>query len=256
MARAGRSAWAEYERRRAREVEHQRANRKLWVAFTVVTPVVVYSTVRFGLPWLTNMTWASIVEASKTESNAPDVIGPRTAHLAALLAAFGATANVMRSFWGRRQPTEAWARGAEGEERTARLLERLPKSFSVRHDLSMPGSRANIDHVVVGPTGVFTIETKNYRGGVRIAGGRLIVGGRRRDGITEQAGRQARVISDLTGVPARALVVVHGGVSIGWFASPVVDGVQICTPSRLLKILKGDAETLSSEQVTTIVERL
>jgi hypothetical protein len=38
----------------------------------------------------------------------------------------------------------------------------------VLHDCLIPGSRANIDHIAVGPTGIFTIETKNYAGTVRV----------------------------------------------------------------------------------------
>ena len=55
----------------------------------------------------------------------------------------------------------AWNTGAEGETRTAEFLASLePAGFVVLHDRLMPASRANIDHVVVGPTGVFVIETR------------------------------------------------------------------------------------------------
>ena len=40
----------------------------------------------------------------------------------------------------------AWRRGAEGEQRTARLLDPLEgHGWAVLHDLAVPGSRANID---------------------------------------------------------------------------------------------------------------
>jgi len=49
----------------------------------------------------------------------------------------------------------AWQRGAGGERQTARLLDRLSRDgYQVVHDLAMPGSPANIDHLVVGPSGV------------------------------------------------------------------------------------------------------
>jgi hypothetical protein len=48
----------------------------------------------------------------------------------------------------------AWRRGARGERQTARLLDRLGHDgYRVIHDLAMPGSPANIDHLVVGPVG-------------------------------------------------------------------------------------------------------
>jgi hypothetical protein len=64
--------------------------------------------------------------------------------------------------------TEAWRRGAEGERQVARLLEPLvQQGWGVQHDLRVPGSKANIDHVVIGPPGVFVIDAKNYRGRLR-----------------------------------------------------------------------------------------
>ena len=60
--------------------------------------------------------------------------------------------------WGLRfQPssdTVAWRRGAVGERRTARLLGPLERQgWAVLHDLAVPQSRANLDHLVIGPGG-------------------------------------------------------------------------------------------------------
>jgi hypothetical protein len=61
-----------------------------------------------------------------------------------------------------------WLRGAQGECRTATILHSLPDDFVVFHDFhgrDVKGNRknANIDHIVVGPTGVFVIDTKNHQ---------------------------------------------------------------------------------------------
>lgn len=55
-----------------------------------------------------------------------------------------------------------WQRGANGENLVAQALERFPEEFKVINDLSTP--YGNLDHVVVGPTGVFLLDTKNWRG--------------------------------------------------------------------------------------------
>src|SRR5690348_16911647 len=58
---------------------------------------------------------------------------------------------------------ENYARGAEGEEAVGELLEGLrEQGWRVIHDVSF--GRGNIDHIIVGPGGIFTIETKS-RGG-------------------------------------------------------------------------------------------
>ncbi len=58
--------------------------------------------------------------------------------------------------------------GAVGEERVGLILQGLPEEFHVINDL--PLGKGNLDHVVIGPTGVYVIETKNWRGIVRADG--------------------------------------------------------------------------------------
>lgn len=62
---------------------------------------------------------------------------------------------------------KTWAIGAKGEESVIRVLRKLDPSFKVINDVFLPGNGGNIDHIVVGPVGVFAIETKNYNGMVR-----------------------------------------------------------------------------------------
>jgi hypothetical protein len=65
--------------------------------------------------------------------------------------------------------TLAWRRGATGERRPARLLALLERrGWAVLHDLDVPGSTGNIDHLVIGPGGVLVIASKQYRGQLRL----------------------------------------------------------------------------------------
>lgn len=57
-----------------------------------------------------------------------------------------------------------WSSGAEGEEKVAKYLAHLNESYYVIHDVVLPRMKGNIDHVVLGPNGVFVIETKNHKG--------------------------------------------------------------------------------------------
>jgi hypothetical protein len=48
-------------------------------------------------------------------------------------------------------------------------LARLERQrWAVLHDLAVPGSRANLDHLVIGPGGVFVIDSKQYRGRLQL----------------------------------------------------------------------------------------
>jgi hypothetical protein len=68
------------------------------------------------------------------------------------------------------------ARGARGEERVGDLLAQLGEEYHVIHDVVV--GRGNIDHVVVGPTGIFVIETKSHGGKVTEQNGQLRLNGR------------------------------------------------------------------------------
>lgn len=97
---------------------------------------------------------------------------------------------------------DAWERGADGEDATARVLTTLPPEFVVLHDLQWPGrQRANIDHVVVGPTGVFVVDTKNWSGTVTVRDGVLRQNGFSREpavaGAAEAGLAVARVVAPL-----------------------------------------------------------
>ncbi|MBM6400260.1 nuclease-related domain-containing protein [Phycicoccus sonneratiae] len=69
----------------------------------------------------------------------------------------------------------AWAAGAEGERRVAAALATLPADYLVLHDrLLMPGvTESNLDHLVVGPTGILLVDAKNWSGQVTEYGGTL-----------------------------------------------------------------------------------
>jgi hypothetical protein len=62
---------------------------------------------------------------------------------------------------------ERWRRGASGEEHVGRILDGLARDgWLAIHDVST--GRGNIDHVLVGPAGVLTIETKSHPGRIRV----------------------------------------------------------------------------------------
>jgi len=65
---------------------------------------------------------------------------------------------------GVRTDERAWRRGAAGEEEVARQLDKLGPSWRVVHSVPVGPNETDIDHVVIGPPGVFTLNTKNHLG--------------------------------------------------------------------------------------------
>ena len=107
------------------------------------------------------------------------------------------------------QTTRAWEQGAIGEELLAERLKDLPSDMRILHDRRVPGSRANIDHIVVSSAGVWVIDAKRYkdkRPELRVEGGiirprveSLRVGGRDRtklvDGVRSQVEQVAGAVA-------------------------------------------------------------
>jgi len=59
---------------------------------------------------------------------------------------------------------ETWFKGDEGEKIVIRELEPLEDNYYLINGIVLPGSRGDIDHIVIGPNGIFVIEAKNYSG--------------------------------------------------------------------------------------------
>lgn len=69
---------------------------------------------------------------------------------------------------------ENWLIGSWGEEQTEKVLRPLEADgWRVHHDL--PGAYGNWDHVVVGPGGVFLLDSKKFQGEVEVQGDQALV---------------------------------------------------------------------------------
>ena len=153
------------------------------------------------------------------------------------------------------QSERAWAKGSEGEERVAARLAKLCRETPVRflHDRRIPGSRGNIDHLAIAPSGVHVIDPKNYTGKVevRVSGGilrarveTLWVHGRNRTKLVEGIERQVDVVRSALGDAAAATVPVHAALCFVDNDLPLtrklsVRDVAVLTPKRVAKRLKA-----------------
>jgi Nuclease-related domain len=146
---------------------------------------------------------------------------------------------------------QAWRRGAAGERRTARLLDRLTRDgFVVFHDLAIPRSPANVDHLVIGPSGVFVIDSKQWTGSVHQgADGLAWHDHYRLDRTLETVRWEARAISRVLRTRAAALVCVHGAHVQGGGLD--VQGVAI-VPAHLLRGALGYDRVLSDAEVALL----
>lgn len=160
------------------------------------------------------------------------------------------------------QSTRAWDVGAVGEERLGqRLNELVTDQLRVLHDRRIPGSRANIDHIAVTPTGVYVIDAKKYRGrpSLKVEGGflsprveKLLIGTRNCTPVVDGVIKQVVIVRDLLADS----VPVHGVLCFVETDWPLIGGsfttrgVEALWPKKLYPKLRSegplDAETIGA----------
>lgn len=154
----------------------------------------------------------------------------------------------------------------EGEKMVGQLLEGLRASgYQVFHDLV--GADFNVDHVIVGPGGVFTIETKTWRkpakGKTEITfdGETLRVDGWEPDRspviqAKAQAGWLRQLLVESTGKTFPVWPVV---LFPGWFINNSRDGFKelwVLEPKAFIKFLANKETALPPEDISLIAAHL
>ena len=114
----------------------------------------------------------------------------------------------------------SWYSGALGEIVVANVLAQLEPEWTVLHAVPIGSGGADIDHVIIGQGGIFTINTKNHSGKkIWIGGSTFLVNGFKQEHMrnsAHEAERTARLLSAVTGRPVTVtpLIVVVNPASI------------------------------------------
>lgn len=150
-----------------------------------------------------------------------------------------------------------WEIGAHGERIVGRLLAQLHSDWTVLHDVPLGKQGANIDHVLIGPEGVFTINTKHHpRAKVEVTGGQIMVRGQRQQyasaAITE-AYRTSENLSICTGryVFVQPIVLFVGIESMTVHRDP--SRVMVATDETILGLLNSQQVSLTPERLQAII---
>jgi len=147
-----------------------------------------------------------------------------------------------------------WERGAEGEEAVAAALAQLPAvTWTVFDDVRWPGRRyANVDHIVVGPPGVFVIDSKNWSGQVTVKAGVLRQSGRSREASVSAAAEAGLAVAGL--VPTLEPHFVHPVLCFvreeelsGWARD-----VMVCSTPNVVALLTSRSAVLAEHEVTQL----
>ena len=158
-----------------------------------------------------------------------------------------------------RRDQRAWAAGAEGERRVADVLAHLTRyGWTVLHDVRWPGrQRANLDHVAIGPGGVFVVDAKNWSGDVRVTEAGLRQNGYGRDAAVEGVSQATAAVTTLLAPQHRS--AVRGVLCLaGQEDQPVVrvQGVTVCGRWQLPEHLLAQPARLSVYDVVDVARHL
>lgn len=142
-----------------------------------------------------------------------------------------------------RRQRNSWASGAAGEQATARLLAPLARrGYAVMHDRAIPGSRANLDHLVVGLFGAAYVDSKNWRSKksrIVVNGGLLRYGSYDQTKALKTVVWEAQQAAQALGVPVRPILAVHGAKVPAPRGRMELHGVTIIEAKKLRGMLEG-----------------
>jgi hypothetical protein len=152
--------------------------------------------------------------------------------------------------------TRPWYKGALGEIAVGRILAGLGPEWLVLHAVPVGSGWSDIDHVLVGPAGVFTLNTKNHTGqSVWVAGQTLMVSGTKQRHLynsAHEAARAAKLLGTATGlaVHVTGVLVIVGPRRLTIREKP--RHVMVLTERQLLASMRRRKAVLNAAQIQNI----
>ncbi len=156
----------------------------------------------------------------------------------------------------------SYFKGARGEEIVAVQLGELPVGYHVFHDLEISGVTP-IDHLVIGPAGVFVVETKFWSGRVHCRDDLLLVDGMEPTrSPVDQVNVEVKALSawltkKMSDVPNVTPIVCFAGNTFERSSGDAVcriSGVDICNVDALNDLILAGGANLTSVEVERFVK--
>jgi len=157
---------------------------------------------------------------------------------------------------------ESYFKGARGEEIVGIWLASLPAGYHVFHDVDLSGV-GSLDHLVIGPTGVFVIETKFWAWVVTADGTSLLV-----DGVLPSRSPTQQILKEaaaLQGFLTEKMIDAPAVTPVVCFASNTLTrdqrdsclklgDVAVCNVQELCDLITDDNQVLSAADIEQFVK--
>ena len=140
---------------------------------------------------------------------------------------------------------------ADGSERmVAAALDALPPTYRVFHDVGLPSTMANIDHLVVGPGGVVAIDSTYYEGSLKHGSGTLWRGKEPIRKECETARWEADVMSTTLQQPVESVLCFVEAT----LPEPIItlDRTVVCTVDALTRHLLTQPVRLGESEIEAV----
>jgi hypothetical protein len=161
---------------------------------------------------------------------------------------------ILRLF-GNHSQERAWRRGAEGEEEVAWQLRKLGDGWRVLHSVPIGTGETDIDHVVIGPPGVFTLNAKNHLGKrVTVYEKAIYVSGTKQPYLAKsraEGKRAAKILSNACNFPVTVtpmLVIMANELNLKGHPTDV----RVVARKRMAKWFAIQAPYLSPAEIESI----
>ena len=155
----------------------------------------------------------------------------------------------------------AWRIGADGEQMVGAQLAKLLRKdqrWHVLHAVPVGDNGSDIDHVVIGPAGVFTLNAKHHpRARIWVGGNTFMVNGQRLPYVRNsrhEAQRAARLLTQHAGVPLRAVGVVVPVGAADVVVKQAPEGVRVIGRRQLVRWLRQEPELLDQDVVERVFD--
>ncbi len=155
----------------------------------------------------------------------------------------------------------AWRIGADGEEKVAARIDKAIRKeprWRVLHAIPVGDRGSDIDHLLIGPGGVFTVNAKHHPGAkIWVGGNTFLVDGHRQPYVRNsrhEAVRAAKLLSAACAFPVHVegLIVTVNAQDVVIKAQP--EGVHVTWRKNLTKWMLRLGPVLTDERIESVYE--
>ena len=146
---------------------------------------------------------------------------------------------------------------AAGQTTPSGLQSLIEYGFVILDNRSVISARASVDHLVVGPTGIFVIDQKPWPGQMSVSGDHVYVDGRMRTGVTDDVTRATAAVQDIlghelkpVGAQVRPLIVFDSATNPSFEAA--IGKVALAARRSAAKVIRTGQPTLGPETVVRL----